>query len=449
MLKSVCTVFRTVSAVESMAITLGRGAGASKLVFTLDCRMSGIRKTYGVACNADAEILQAAVDKDAYPTLLVLSPRHLSRLLSNFQNNLQEITLIVTEPTGDGGGSESQQQDEKKAIQMCSFVDPIKGASETSLGTKLWIDPANELEQYRHVGDPVDVTFSVKELKAFVTFCEATDAHIACYIDQTGSPVLFMPHFGSNTSDFSAQLVLATMMESQLGGAGPAPGNPQEGDRGAHAPPHHAQQAGTGDPFAFHGSPEGRPPNPDSQRGRPAPSASASVPSSAPYAHEDGYGGGAGCTHPHDERGQGPAEPAARGGSLPSQGAGDGMHSSALHHGMHSSLQTPRTIVWSEVTTGPSAQTAGVQHPREGHPTGAEHSPADRINRANFANAAAKAMSTLAAVDEVPDSQEQGDRAAHGGPRDEDDKAGGSGDDDDDDDCVQATPTEKRGRYIY
>lgn len=34
-----------------------------------------------------------------------------------------------------------------------------------ALHTQLWIDPAEEFLQYTHAGDPVDVTFGVKELK--------------------------------------------------------------------------------------------------------------------------------------------------------------------------------------------------------------------------------------------------------------------------------------------
>lgn len=37
--------------------------------------------------------------------------------------------------------------------------------SDSSLHTQLWIDPAEEFVQYTHTGDPIDVTFGVKELK--------------------------------------------------------------------------------------------------------------------------------------------------------------------------------------------------------------------------------------------------------------------------------------------
>jgi cell cycle checkpoint control protein RAD9A len=37
--------------------------------------------------------------------------------------------------------------------------------NDSLLHTQLWIDPKEEFLQYVHTGDPVDVTFSVKELK--------------------------------------------------------------------------------------------------------------------------------------------------------------------------------------------------------------------------------------------------------------------------------------------
>lgn len=37
--------------------------------------------------------------------------------------------------------------------------------NDSLLHTQLWIDPKEEFLQYDHTGDPVDVTFSVKELK--------------------------------------------------------------------------------------------------------------------------------------------------------------------------------------------------------------------------------------------------------------------------------------------
>lgn len=84
---------------------------------------------------------------------------------------------------------------------------------------KLWIDPAEEFLQYRHVGDPTDVTFGLKELKAFLSFCEGCEVDIHLFFEKAGEPILMAPRFGfddGTISDFDATLVLATLLISQL-----------------------------------------------------------------------------------------------------------------------------------------------------------------------------------------------------------------------------------------
>jgi hypothetical protein len=67
-------------------------------------------------------------------------------------------------------------------LMVGSFVDTSDGA----LHTKLWIDPGEELVEYSHTGAAVDVTFSVKELKAFMAFCEGAEADMHMYFDKAG-----------------------------------------------------------------------------------------------------------------------------------------------------------------------------------------------------------------------------------------------------------------------
>lgn len=48
---------------------------------------------------------------------------YMRRLLSSFQNNLDEITIIATPDDEDGDG----QTHLSKAVQLHSFLDPAKG----------------------------------------------------------------------------------------------------------------------------------------------------------------------------------------------------------------------------------------------------------------------------------------------------------------------------------
>ncbi|CAN6468352.1 unnamed protein product [Victoria cruziana] len=189
---------------------------ATKLQCTIDCS-NGMKKSYWINCNVQPDIQRLNLDKGKFPSHFVVKPRDLNRLLSNFQASLQEITVIATETlpvtssTADAVGG--------KAVELRSYIDPTKENGDASLHTQLWIDPAEEFLQYTHRGDPVDVTFSMKELKAFLSFCEACEVDIQLFFERSGEPILLAPNFGvenAPTADFDATLVLATMLLSQL-----------------------------------------------------------------------------------------------------------------------------------------------------------------------------------------------------------------------------------------
>ncbi|KAG8063398.1 hypothetical protein GUJ93_ZPchr0003g17462 [Zizania palustris] len=219
LLKSVLSVLRTpTTALDRIAASLPH-PDAPKLQLTLHC-LNGVRKTYWIACSAEPEVQTLALDRSNFSSRLAIRPRDLARLLSNFQSSLQELTIIATDPTAGhsnvGGGVDEV---EGKAVELRSYIDPAKDDCDTRLHTQLWIDPAEEFVEYVHSGDPVDVTFGVKELKAFLTFCEGCEVDILLFFQKAGEPVLLVPKFGldnGSSSDFDATLVLATMLVSQL-----------------------------------------------------------------------------------------------------------------------------------------------------------------------------------------------------------------------------------------
>lgn len=77
-----------------------------------------------------------ALDRNGFPSRLAIRPRDLTRLLSNFQSSLQELTVIATEPaTGlpgvdDGTGG--------KAVELLSYIDPTKGKGSLPLVCIAW-----------------------------------------------------------------------------------------------------------------------------------------------------------------------------------------------------------------------------------------------------------------------------------------------------------------------
>ncbi|MQL97969.1 hypothetical protein Taro_030675, partial [Colocasia esculenta] len=165
LLKAVCSVLRTpVAAVDRLAVLLP-SPDAPKLQWSLQC-YNGVRKTYWITCNVEPDVHQLSLDRGRYPSSLVVRPRDLARLLGNFQSSLQEITIIATDPSM--VPSDARDEIGGKAVELRSYIDPLKDNSDTALHTQLWIDPAEEFLQYTHSGEPVDVTFGVKELKVVI-----------------------------------------------------------------------------------------------------------------------------------------------------------------------------------------------------------------------------------------------------------------------------------------
>ncbi|XVF07798.1 hypothetical protein REPUB_Repub06bG0170700 [Reevesia pubescens] len=122
-----------------------------------------MKKAYWITCNVEPDIQHLSLDRRRFPSNLVVRPRDLNRYLANFQSSLQEITIIATEPTF--LPSDAASKISGKIVELRSYINPTK-VNDSSLHTQLWIDPMEEFVQYTHTGDPVDVTFSVKKLKA-------------------------------------------------------------------------------------------------------------------------------------------------------------------------------------------------------------------------------------------------------------------------------------------
>ncbi|KAL1211727.1 hypothetical protein V5N11_023723 [Cardamine amara subsp. amara] len=240
LLKAVCSVLRTpLASIDHMSVQLP-DHDASKVKWTLEC-YSGLKKTYWITCNVEPDIQHLSLDRSRFPSALVVHPRNLSKLLGNFQSSLQEITIIATDQTS--FSSDAASEIGGKAVEFRSYVDPTKDG-DSLLHTQLWIDPSEEFLQYTHAGDPIDITFSLKELKAFLSFCEGCEADIHLFFEKAGEPILMAPKFGlgdGSSSSFDATLVLATMLVSQLQEGVPAEHPEAANSTGGHA----AEQVGS------------------------------------------------------------------------------------------------------------------------------------------------------------------------------------------------------------
>ncbi|KAH7574682.1 hypothetical protein ACOSP7_008920 [Xanthoceras sorbifolium] len=246
LLKAVCSVLRTPTAsVDYLTVQLPDN-DASKVQWTLKC-YNGMTKAYWITCNVEPDIQHLSLDRRKFPSNFVVRPRDLNRLLANFQSSLQEITIIATEPTS--LPSDPASEIGGKAVELRSYIDPTK-ENDSTLHTQLWIDPTEEFVQYTHLGYPVDITFAVKELKAFLSFCEGCEVDIHLFFDKAGEPILMAPKFGlddGSSSNFDSTLVLATMLTSQLhevNSSGPPEANTTMAGQANHSAGSRAQQEG-------------------------------------------------------------------------------------------------------------------------------------------------------------------------------------------------------------
>lgn len=229
LLKAICAVLRTpITSIDHLHVQL-LNPDASKVQWTIEC-YGGIRKAYWITCNVEPDIQNLTLDRRRFPSNFVVRPRDLIRLLANFQSKLQEITIIATEPTS--LPSDSANEIGGKAVELRSYIDPTKD-NDSSLYTQLWIDPMEEFVQYTHSGDPADVTFAVKESKAFISFCEGCEIDVHLFFEKAGEPILMAPKFDGSFSNFDVTLVLATMLISQLHGGDPS-APPPEGTTAMH-----------------------------------------------------------------------------------------------------------------------------------------------------------------------------------------------------------------------
>ncbi|GIL92700.1 hypothetical protein Vretifemale_20210 [Volvox reticuliferus] len=176
----------TVHTDEGMALAFASRAIVSDFFRN---NLIGLIKRYAFDC-LDGEVLQATVDRDAYPTVVIAEASELEKLLSSFQHTLDEITLIAN-PL-----SAAALANGHKACEMRSFVDPLKGSQESALLTSLTLDTRAVFTSYSHSSPlATDVTFNVKDFRAMTTLCTALGADVALRFEAAGAPLVVEPHF--------------------------------------------------------------------------------------------------------------------------------------------------------------------------------------------------------------------------------------------------------------
>eukprot|EP00775_Hariotina_reticulata_P012101 gene12101-12240_t len=213
LIKHVLATFRS-SRVSSMSFELNPEEATLGVILKCD---NGLLKRYGLDITA-SDILQANLDGQDMPVAVVAQSAELNKLLNTFQSTLDEVTIMALPEQQQNGTADAAAV--QKAVKIQSFYDPAKGASSSSLHTALSLDShsSSVFKAYRHSGSsPCDVTINLKDFKALVGLCVEMNADVELKFAAAGEPMLAVPHVpGMQEMDYTAELILATLQESQL-----------------------------------------------------------------------------------------------------------------------------------------------------------------------------------------------------------------------------------------
>ncbi|XP_021346339.1 cell cycle checkpoint control protein RAD9A-like [Mizuhopecten yessoensis] len=199
-MKSCLTVFKSMATIEKTVerCKIKMNMQEARLIFQLHCK-HGIVKTHNLAF-IECETLQAVFSKDMCINKLTAHPKLLSEAVLNFQSNQEEITLIAS----------------PERISLKNYVDEEPDPNKV-MHTMLNLDPS-EFDSCQ-VGVDTEITFCLKELRAILSFGEATGMPISIQFETSGRPVVLCI---DSDSAFEANFVLATLADqqpSQSGGA--------------------------------------------------------------------------------------------------------------------------------------------------------------------------------------------------------------------------------------
>lgn len=176
---------------------------------------NGLKKVYGVAC-LNSDVLNANISEAEYPVKMIFGGPDLQRLLSSFQSDHDELTIVAHPCDGPGSGS----------CELRTFHDPAGiGKVSSSLRTELSFDAQSLMILYEHTSrDSVHATFNVQDLKAVVFLCNQLGTDVCIKVHSPGVPLLVEPHWASSRmrrdlnlqTELEAKLVLATLAGSQI-----------------------------------------------------------------------------------------------------------------------------------------------------------------------------------------------------------------------------------------
>ncbi|KAL0491566.1 cell cycle checkpoint control protein RAD9 [Acrasis kona] len=231
MSKYITNIFKNMGHVKRISIT-ANGREDNNCVKIQLFMENGVDKTYKLHFE-QVDVQQAILDKDDYPVVYQCDAKVLNVLLSNFDNKINEVKFILEASSRQTPQGSSSNQDSSQShltvLRIVTYFDDEE-TTKTTLNTTMSIDQ-QEFKAKRYTLPPpsfddataannsqhqvqelLSMTFTVKYLRTYLTFCESALQPIEIYLSQHGTP--FYCRSISNhdeLDDIESELLLATV----------------------------------------------------------------------------------------------------------------------------------------------------------------------------------------------------------------------------------------------
>ncbi|KAA8499579.1 Cell cycle checkpoint control protein RAD9B [Porphyridium purpureum] len=162
---------------------------------------SGIVTSFIVPVEDRREIFRVATSATECSSAVVVRPRHLFDVLSNFSSRMNEVTFSFTQ----------------ERVRVRSFLDEAGGVRSTSIRTEVSLDP-HEFEDFAVPSpDEVELTVSYKAFRVALDFGEPLDGPARLLFNRSGEPMLLCQTFAEDNLDiFEYMFVFAARQTVQV-----------------------------------------------------------------------------------------------------------------------------------------------------------------------------------------------------------------------------------------
>lgn len=215
--KACVSVFKAINSVETCDIILDHLDNT--LCFVLHCKQD-VEKKYRLSVE-DSGAHKAIYNK-VTPNRIIARPKTLQECVQNFHSSVEEISLVPLAGT----------------LKFKSYVDESQlgpagvGGKDPAavLFTELAID-AQDFEQFVVKPNAGELTFSLKELRAILAFCEAAGQPVSIYFADPGQPILWsVNYYDCMTLDFVVATLANTASDALSSQPSTTPTQPRAAD---------------------------------------------------------------------------------------------------------------------------------------------------------------------------------------------------------------------------